>query len=184
MKTLVFFTLLLVQMSAHAIQTEIGLSYSFSKKNFNATNYYQSESKSASLAFFLFEKINLEFSYTESFYENQENDTTSARVIQQTSNIAGADLIFVLTDQRAAFQPYIKGGAAYIHKKAVIKYQNANAYEIPTKDGVAPSYGVGLKYKLTERFSVRVGYDIWNTPMDDGTKTDDTAFKAGLSWFL
>ena len=43
------------------------------------------------------------------------------------------------------------------------------------KDGIAPGYGIGLKYKLTERFSVRVGYDIWKTPMDDGTKTDDTA---------
>lgn len=184
MKKFVFFALLLVQISVHAIQTEIGLSYGFSKKNFNATNYYQSESKSASLAFYLFDKINLEFSYTESFYENQENDLTSARVIQQTSNVAGADLIFVLTDQRSAFQPYLKGGGAYIQKKAIIKYQNANAYEIPTKDGVAPSYGVGLKYKLTERFSIRAGYDIWATPLDDGTKTDDTAFKAGLSWFL
>lgn len=184
MKTALFFALIFAQMTAHALTTEIGLSYSFSKKNFNATNYYQSESKSASLSFYMFEKIALELSYTESFYENQENDTTSARVIQQTSTIAGSDLIFILTDQRSDFQPYIKGGAAYIHKKAVIKYANANAYEIPTKDGIAPSYGIGLKYKLTERFSVRVGYDIWKTPMDDGTKTDDTAFKAGLNWFL
>lgn len=184
LNTTLFFILLLAQVAAQAMTTEIGLSYSFSKKNFNATNYYQSESKSASLSFYLFEKIALELSYTESFYENQENDTTSQRVIQQTSNIAGSDLIFILTDQRSDFQPYIKGGAAYISKKALIKYQNANAYEIPTKDGVAPSYGVGLKYKLTERFSIRLGYDIWKTPMDDGTKTEDTAFKAGLNWFL
>lgn len=184
LNTTLFFILLLAQVAAQAMTTEIGLSYSFSKKNFNATNYYQSESKSASLSFYLFEKIALELSYTESFYENQENDITSQRVIQQTSNIAGSDLIFILTDQRSDFQPYIKGGAAYISKKALIKYQNANAYEIPTKDGVAPSYGVGLKYKLTERFSIRLGYDIWKTPMDDGTKTEDTAFKAGLNWFL
>lgn len=184
MKSAIFFTLFFFQMAAHALTTELGLSYSFSKKNFNANNYYQSESKSASLSFYLLEKIALELSYTESFYENQENDVTSARVIQQTTNITGADLIFVLTDQRSDFQPYIKGGGAYIQKKAVIKYQNANAYEIPTKDGIAPSYGVGLKYKLTEKFSVRLGYDIWKTPMDDGTKTEDTAFKAGLSWYL
>ena len=184
MKTPLFFTLIFAQLTAHALTTEVGLSYGFSKKNFNATNYYQSETKSASLSFYVFEKIALELSYTESFYENQENDATSQRVIQQTSNVTGADLIFILTDQRSDFQPYLKGGAAYIQKKAVIKYQNANAYEIPTKDGVAPSYGIGLKYKLSERFSIRLGYDIWKTPMDDGTKTEDTAFKAGLSWFL
>lgn len=184
MKSALFFVLFFAQMAAQAMTTEIGLSYGFSKKNFNATNYYQSETKSASLSFYLFEKIALELSYTESFYENQENDATSQRVLQQTSNVSGADLIFILTDQRSDFQPYIKGGAAYIHKKALIKYQNANAYEIPTKDGVAPSYGVGLKYKLTEKFSIRLGYDIWKTPMDDGTKSEDTAFKAGLSWFL
>lgn len=152
MKLALFFTLIFAHFTAQAMTTEIGLSYGFSKKNFNATNYYQSETKSASLSFYLFEKIALELSYTESFYENQENDVTSQRVIQQTSNIAGTDLIFILTDQRSDFQPYIKGGAAYISKKAIIKYQNANAYEIPTKDGVAPSYGVGLKYKLTEKF--------------------------------
>lgn len=184
MKTALFFTLFFAHLGAQALTTEIGLSYGFTKKNFNSTNYYQSETKSASLSFYVFEKIALELSYTESFYENQENDTTSQRVIQQTSNIAGTDLIFILTNQRSDFQPYIKGGAAYIHKKALIKYANANAYEIPTKDGIAPSYGVGLKYKLNEKFSIRLGYDIWKTPMDDGTKTDDAAFKAGLNWFL
>lgn len=184
LKRLFFLTIFLSPFQAFALTTEIGLSYGFSKKNFNATNYYQSETKSASLSFYVFEKIALELSYTESFYENQENDITSSRVIQQTSNIAGADLIFILTNQRSDFQPYIKGGVAYIHKKALIKYANANAYEIPTRDGIAPSYGVGMKYKLNERFSIRLGYDIWKTPMDDGSKTDDTAFKAGLSWFL
>lgn len=184
MKTALFFILFLSHFAAHAITTEVGLSYSFSKKNFNSTNYYQSETKTASLSFYVFEKIALELSYTESFYENQENDATSSRVIQQTSNVSGADLIFILTDQRSDFQPYIKGGAAYIHKKAVIKYANADAYQIPTKDGVAPSYGLGLKYKLTDRFSIRLGYDIWRTPMDDGSNTNDAAFKAGLSWFL
>lgn len=181
---ILFSIILFSSFQAHALLVELGLSYGFSKKNFNANNYYQSETKTASLSFYLLEKIALELSYTDSFYENQEKDATSSRVIQQTSNISGADLIFILTDQRSNFQPYIKGGAAYIHKKAVIKYANADAFEIPTKDGIAPSYGVGLKYKLNDRFSIRLGYDVWKTPMDDGSKTDDTAFKAGLSWYL
>lgn len=180
----VFGFFLVFNQSALALITEIGLNYSYSKKNFNSSNFYQTESKTASLSFYLFEKIALELSYTDSFYENQEKDANSSRVIQQQSNISGADLIFVLTDQRDTFQPYIKGGAAYISKKAVIKYANADAYTIPTKDGVAPSYGIGLKYKLNEKFSLRLGYDLWQTPMDDGTKTDDASFKAGLSMYL
>ena len=56
--------------------------------------------------------------------------------------------------------------------------------DIPTKDGVAPSYGVGLKFKMTEKFSVKLGYDVWQTPLDDGTTTDDTSFKVGVSWYL
>ena len=179
-----FFILFLASNTSYALLVELGLSYGFQKKNFNATNYYQSEYKTASLSFYLFQKLNLELSYTDSFYENQEKDSTSSRVTQQTSNISGADLIFILTDQQSTFQPYIKGGVAYIHKKAIIKYENANAFQIPTKDGIAPSYGVGLKYKLNEAFSIRCGYDVLQSPMDDGTKTDDTAFKAGLSWYL
>ncbi len=182
--TLFLLSSFLFSTKANAIVIELGLTYGFSKKSFNATNYYQSETKTASLSFYLFEKIALEFSYTDSFYENQENDATSSRVIQQTSVITGADLIYIFTDQRSAFQPYIKGGAAYIRKKAIIKYSNADAFEIPTKDGLAPSYGVGLKYKITDRLSIRAGYDVWKTPLDDGTSTDDTAFKSGLTWYL
>jgi len=180
----IFFMFIFLSNISHALVVELGLSYGFQKKNFSATNYYQSEYKTASLSFYLFEKLNLELSYTDSFYESQEKDSTSTRITQQASNISGADLIFILTSQRSSFQPYLKGGVAYIHKKAVIKYENANAFDVPTKDGVAPSYGVGLKYKLSEEFSIRLGYDVWQSPMDDGTKTDDTAFKAGLSWYL
>jgi opacity protein-like surface antigen len=183
----IFFLILsfiLFSTQSFAMMTELGLSYSYQKKNFNSTNYYQTETKTASLSLYLFEKIALELSYTDSFYENQEKDANTSRVLQQTSNISGADLIFILTDQQSLFQPYLKGGVAYIHKKAIIKYENADAFHVPTKDGVAPSYGLGLKYKLTESLSIKIGYDVWQTPMDDGTKTDDTAFKSGLSWYL
>lgn len=164
--------------------TEIGASYSYSKKTFNSTNYYQQDSKSLSASLYFLEKFALEFSYTDQFYESQEADTNSTRTVQQSSKIYGTDLIFVLTDQRNSFQPYIKAGGAYIIKKKQIKYVNVDVIDITTKDGLAPSYGVGLKYKITEKFSVKIGYDIWSTPLDDGSKTDDASFKAGISWYL
>lgn len=184
MKKLILVCALFCTSSAFAIITEIGASYSFSKKTFNQTNYYQSDSKTASVAFYFWQKVSLELSYTDSFYESVENDSATSRVVQQSTQISGADLIFILTDQQNTFQPYIKGGGAYITKKKQVRYVNANTIDIPTKDGIAPSYGIGLKYKISDRFSVKLGYDVWNTPLDDGTKTDDTAVKAGVSWFL
>ncbi len=164
--------------------TEIGLSYGYSKKTFNATNYYQTDSKTASLSFYFLEKLALETSYTDSFYESQESDSNSTRTVQQGTSIADASLIFVLLDKNFAVQPYIKGGAAYIKKTQQVRYQNASAIEIPTSTGWAPSYGAGLKFGLTERFSIKLSYDVWQTPLSDGTKSDDAALKAGLSWYL
>ncbi len=164
--------------------TELGLSYNYQKKTFNASNFYQTESKSASLSVYLIEQLAIELSYTDSFYESQESDTNSTRTVQQASKISGIDLVYIITDQRAAIQPYLKAGAAYIVKKKQIRYLNSDAIDIPTKDGVAPSYGIGIKLKLIDGLSMNFGYDVWNTPLDDGTKTDDTAFKAGLKWML
>lgn len=169
---------------SQALVTEVGINYGYQKKTFNPTNYYQSDSKSASLSLYFLERFALELSYTDSFYESQESDKYSTRVTQQSSKISGADLIYVLTDKEALFQPYLKGGTAYILKKKQIRYTNADTIDIQTKDGFAPSYGAGLKFKLSERFSFKVSYDIWQTPLDDGTSSDDNSLKVGLSVYL
>ena len=180
----IFILLTFFATSSNAMMTELGVNYSYQKKSFSATNFYQSDSKSATVSVYFIEQLALEFSYTDSFYESQEADVNSTRTVQQRSQVSGADLIYVLTDKNATIQPYIKGGMAYISKKKRIRYLNSDVIDIPTKDGLAPSYGGGVKFKLSERFGIKIGYDVWNTPMDDGTKTDDTAFKAGLTWTL
>ena len=180
---ILFFSVFFIfQSHAQAMGMELGLNYGYQKKYFDANNYYQTETKSASVSFYLLSRIIFELSYTDSVYESQEKDSYGSRVVQQTSNITGGDLIFILTSQQDEFQPYLKAGAAYIHKKALIKYENTDAYTVPTKDGVAPSYGAGLKFKIHDSLSVRIGYDIYQTPQDNGTKSDDSNFKVGLSW--
>ena len=182
LKTIIFLSL--ISTNVYAMMTELGVNYSYQKKSFSATNFYQSDSKSATASVYFIEQLALEFSYTESFYESQEADSNSTRTVQQKSQVSGADLIYVLTDKTSTIQPYLKGGAAYITKKKQIRYLNSDVINIPTKDGIAPSYGAGVKFKFSERFGIKIGYDVWNTPLDDGTKTDDTAFKAGLTWTL
>lgn len=181
---IVFAALLLLAIPSHALVTEVGLSYGFQEKKFNTTNYYQSDSKSASVSLYFWEFLALETSYTDSFYESHEDDGANPRVVQQSSKSIGADLIFMLADNQSRIQPYLKAGSAYITRDIKIKYENANATNIPTKDGWAPSYGAGIKVKLTERFSLKVSYDVWSTPMTDGSKSNDTSLKVGLSMFL
>lgn len=164
--------------------TELGLSYGYSKKTFNTTNFYQTDSKSASLSFYFWERIALELSYTDSFYESQESDTTSTRTVQQSSKISNGSIVYTLMGNKSPVQPYIKAGAAYIKKNQLVKYVNASAIEVPESAGWAPSYGAGLKVMLTERFSIKLSYDLWQTPLSDGSNSDDTSFKAGLSWYL
>lgn len=178
------FSLWLIPFRVQALLTEIGLSYSYQQKTFNENNSYQTDSKTASISFYFLERFALETNYTDSFYESQEFDGYSKRTIQQSSTIIGADLVWMLADNKSMFQPYIKGGTGYITKKKTIKYENADAFDIPTKNGWAPGYGAGLKIKIGERFSVKLGYDVWRTPLDDGSASDDSSFKAGLTMYL
>lgn len=175
---------LLFSLPSQALLTEIGINYSYQKKSFSPTNYYQSDSKSATVSLYFLERFALELSYTEGFYESQESTSSSTNVIQQSTKATGADLIFVLTEQGAKFQPYVKAGTAYITKKKQIRYVNVDTIDIPTKDGFAPSYGAGIKFKLSERFSFKLGYDVLRTTMDDGSVADDSNFKAGISMYL
>ncbi len=169
---------------SEALVTEMGLSYGYSKKTFNAANFYQTDSKSAALSFYFFEKWALEMSYTDSFYESQESDTSSTRTVQQSSQVSNASLVYMMLDRKNRIQPYIKGGGANIVKKQIVKYLNATAIETPPAQGWAPSYGGGLKFVLSETFSIKLSYDVWQTTLSDGSNSDDSSFRAGLSWYL
>lgn len=171
-------------LDCRALVTELGLSYGYTKKTFNASNFYQTDSKSLSLSFYFLEKWALETSYTDAFYESQESDVNSTRTVQQSSKIGDGSLVYMMVDRRSMIQPYIKAGAAHVTKSQIVKYLNASAIEVPASSGWAPSYGAGLKFVLSERFSIKLAYDVWQTPLSDSTSSEDNSFKAGLSWYL
>ncbi len=167
-----------------ALVTELGLQYSYQKKTFNASNYYQTESKGVSAALYFFDKFAYEMTYTDLFYESQEADTNSSRTVQQGTTVIDSSLIYILLDRSHFIQPYVKGGMAYIKKNQRVRYINASAIEVPESTGWGPSYGAGLKFILNERFSIKLSYDVWQTPLSDNSKSDDSALKAGLTWYL
>lgn len=178
------FLVLICGLESQAIVTELGLTYGYTKKTFNASNFYQTDSKSISVSFYFLEKWALETSYTDSFYESQESDVNSTRTVQQSSKIGDGSIVYMMVDRKSMIQPYIKAGAAHVTKSQVVKYLNASAIEIPASSGWAPSYGAGLKFVLSERFSIKLAYDVWQTPLSDSTSSEDNSFKAGLSWYL
>ncbi len=184
-KSIILIVGLYLSSISQAMFIEMGLSHSLKKTTFSADNYIESETLSGSISFYIWEQIALETSYTQGYAVRKESDIINpVRTITQKTDIYGADLVFGLLGRSSAFQPFIKGGAAYITKKQSIGEEGTPAYTITPKPGVAPSYGIGFKIKLTETFSLSTSVDVWQTPLDDGTKTNDTATRTGITWMF
>lgn len=179
---LLFLSLFLMPAQSHGIYTEFGLSQSYKKTAFSETNYVESEMLSGSVSFYLWERVALEVSYTQGLAIRQEEESTSQTLtITQYSTVYGSDLILGFAGRESTFQPYIKGGVAYIQKRQVAQDSGNPAYETTPTPGYVPSYGGGLKIKLTENFGLNAGIDVWK---DDATQTNDIATRTGLTWML
>ncbi len=185
-KLIVTILTFILPLASWSMNTELSYNYSFKKTTFDSDNYTEGQSSTGSMSLYFWERIALELSYTNGLYVKYEKSTSNplVRTTTQTSNVYGADLILVLADKKAAIQPYIKGGTAYITKKQTIQDQGYPAETIESPAGMAPSYGVGLKIFITEAFAIRMGYDAVITPIDKDNKVTDVSSRVGVSWFL
>lgn len=183
-----FAGLFLIPSISSAIATEIGINYSRKKTSFDADNFLDSESTTGSISFYFMEKLALEMSYTSAVGVREEKVLAGTTVISQqtvvqTTQVYGADLIWVLSDRRSFFQPYIKGGAAQIRRVQDVKV-NSLVYSLEPEVAVAPSYGVGFKLALTDQFGIKISYDGWQTPIGEGQVSNDASVRAGITWML
>lgn len=187
MRILIIFLISLSFSIAAKAEFELGANYSYKKSTFDADNNTEQQSSTASFAIYLWKQIALEFSYTNGLFVKKEKQPNASSAFLRTttvySDIYGADIIFVLADRDAKFQPYIKGGAAKIKRRQVVQDDNNNPWEI-NYAGVAPSYGVGFKFFLTKELSIRTSYDLLQTPVDNSTKIDEINGRVGLSWIF
>lgn len=179
---------LAVSPAAWGLQTELGINYNYKKSSFDSENNTEQQSATGSISFYFWEKIALEMSYTSGLYVKKEKQpsattTTYMRTTTQYTDVYGADLIFILSDRKAMFQPYVKGGGAYVRVKQVVQDEGGNPWEI-LYNGVSPSYGVGFKVFITEAFALRTSYDAIETPTNNGTKITDITGRVGLSWIF
>lgn len=184
--TLFILTLLLLPMTSQALFTEVGLNYSRKKQTYDVNNNTDSEATTGSIALYFAEKLAFELSYTEAatIQNIQVLPTDLPRTIYQNTKIIGADLILVLADKKAFFQPFIKGGVAQINRLQTIKDGNISVQTLPLDVAIAPSYGLGLKIALTEQFGLKIAYSIWQTPIGGGAKTNDDALSVGVTWMF
>lgn len=177
-------SVLFVSSEAHAIFTEVGLSYSRKRTSFDADNYLDSESLTGSLSFYFMEKLALEISYTDASGVREEKTAFSQQTVLQDTTVYGADLIWMLADRKAFFQPYLKGGAAVIRRKQTVKYSTLNTAILEPETSTAPSYGVGFKLNLTDTFGIKIAYDAWKTPVGGGVFSNDDSVRVGVTWML
>jgi hypothetical protein len=186
MKLFLLFFLSFSSLKAYAF-VELGAAYNYKKSSFDAFNNSESQSTTGSVSLYFFERIALELSYTNGLFVKREAfstllGTSQAKTTQYT-NIYGADLVFVFADRKTKFQPYIKGGAAYVNRKQVGEVEGANPSEIVYK-GTSPSAGVGFKFFLSESFAIKASYDYMKTPVDDSVQVEEVAGRLGISWML
>lgn len=173
---------LFLQPFASAMYTEFGLSQSYKKTSFSEFTTAESEMLSGSVSFYLWENAALELSYTKGLVVQKEKDVVQpTRTVTQHSTVYGTDIVIAFAEKRSTFQPFIKGGAAYIEKKQVTQDEGTPSFETNLPARYVPSYGVGIKIKLTDAFGVSTSLDVWK---DDSTSTNDIASRTGITWMF
>lgn len=190
MRAMIF--ILLLSVKSFAILTEFSVSYAQKKTFFNADNYNNTESTTGSVSFYFMEKLALELSYTNASVLREETIFDGTALKQQTSlqkiAVYQSDLILMLADRKATFQPYVKGGLAQIKKTLSNKTSEVLVYDTDPINSLSPSYGAGIKISITEAFGLKFSYDAWRTDSKDslGRKSavEDSSVRAGITWLL
>jgi opacity protein-like surface antigen len=188
----VLILLLLLSLKSFAFLTEVSVSYAQKKTYFNNLNYNNTESTTGSVSFYFMEKVAVELSYTDASVLREETIFNGTGFQQQTSlqkmAVYGSDLIFMLADRKAVFQPYLKAGVAQIQKTLTTKNAGVFVYDTDPINSTSPSYGAGIKISVSESFGIKFSYDAWRTESKDsnGNKSnvEDTSLRAGITWIL
>lgn len=191
-KTLVLLAALIAfhPLQALAVYTELGINFNYKKITYDERNYTEQQGLTGSISFYLWERIGLELASTNSTVYKLEptydlTNQTKERKTVQRSNIYEMNLQYLLTsDRKATFQPFVKGGVAYINKKQEVQIDQNFPYEVTPKPGFGPSAGIGMKVFLSDSLSLRFGYDMVRTPIDENTTADDITGRFGISWVL
>lgn len=180
-------SLLLFSSTANAV-FELSVSGSLRRSNLDKNNFTNASSASGSIAYYFTQLSALEISYTNGSSEvvSNDNDPTLRQSTTTDFQLIGADIILSPGDSKSAFRPFFKLGAVHIQREIEFETSVGNLVVKP-EDGIAPSAGAGVRLKLGNRFSIKLGLDGWTNPLNDDTDDDTVvnwAAKASLSIYL
>lgn len=185
MKKILFAALLLFSTHAFAGIFEISALYNYKKTNYDASRYDAMETGTASVAYYFWQSMAFEFSFTRGAAIQAQPEF----IVYQDITGYGASLLFSVNSQESAFKPYIKGGAAYITKILRYYYPNTPAPSPVRTEGLSPTAGLGFKYMLSQQFGIKVGLDGSQTTTRDvasgqSNTNYDFSISAGVSFLF
>lgn len=177
-----------IPIHADALYTEVGFSYSYMKRTIDSLNGHESQSTTGSVSLYFWEKLAFELSHTRGLFIKKEREESLTSPVQrqttQESEVSELNLIYLITERKVKFQPYIKGGVAQIKKKQSVFTDGVELYSLPIDPVMGPSYGIGAKYFFTEEIALRMSYDVVRTPIDNSATSEDVSVRVGFSWVL
>lgn len=182
--------LLLLPLSAQAGYYELGFSGTYRKlylpsdtdrESFDSTTSY-----TGSFAYYFAEMAATELSYTKGQSERFVANTTSDSRTLYDFELIGLDLVFTFADRKAPLVPYLKAGVAYFSRKEVTyEFSNpASSDTVVLEPTFVPSLGFGIKMRLTQTLSFKIGAEAWTSDSLNSSPRWDMAGRAGISWFL
>lgn len=187
-KVFLLFFSILTGTQAFAGIFEVGLSANYRNQRVDDNNYSESLSTTGSLSYYFLESSAIELSYTrgESKQTLRDSEQDENTVVSSEHLLYGIDFVFSFSPRTAALQPYVKLGVAHVDKKYYLDLADDVKKKTGEQGGTSPSAGLGLKIKLTEQFSLKLGIDGWMPPAADNESSDhiDYATRAGISWMF
>jgi hypothetical protein len=189
MATLLLLVFALIQTTqlqpARAGIMEISYTYSTRNSFIDDDNFQKSFSHTGSFAWYFIEMSAIELSYTKGEGEVSGKAESDSEPVKYTTQFEmyDASLIITFADKKSFFQPYIKGGAAYIDKTIFRDNAITKGEKISSTDDSepVPSWGVGFRLFVTQNISFKASYDTWKAGEAGGDDRWDDAVRGGVS---
>ncbi|MEK6553818.1 MAG: outer membrane beta-barrel protein [Bdellovibrionota bacterium] len=184
---ILIFALILVGTASAANAGIMEISYTYSTRNsfIDDDNFQKSFSHTGSFAWYFIEQSAIELSYTKGEGEVSGKAASDAGPVKYTTQFEMYDASLILTfgGKTSFFQPYIKGGAAWIDKTIYRDNPITKGEKISSTDksDPVPSYGVGFRLFITQNISFKASYDTWKAGESGSDERWDDAVRGGVS---
>ncbi len=186
MKIAAFFIILFFSLNTFSETVkEVSLTGNLRNSKLNEDNFQKTFSMTGSFAIYLWERTAVEFSYTQgsSTLQSLPTPTDSKVVIESDFKLFSGNFVTTFGDRKAPIQPYLKLGLGYMDKK-ITRVVDVGSSQLEPVTGIVPSAGAGIKIKTSERFFIKLGGDLWASPLGGSEDSLDYTFRFGLSCYF